>query len=186
MSPAREQPEYTVYRSRPALLRRRARADDLGVGGPPRPPRGGDAGWRRWVRPRRVLALLAAAVAGWLLLSLLLFVVSAQIERAQVSDGARDALDPAGYPLTSANTILVLGSDRRTEETQEPGSSTSGPSRSDSILLLRVGGGHSARLSIPRDTVVDISGHGPDKVNAAYAIGFLALAITPVEQYLGV
>jgi LCP family protein required for cell wall assembly len=60
------------------------------------------------------------------------------------------------------------------------------PSRSDTILLLRAGGGASARLSIPRDTVVDIPGHGPDKVNAAYAIGGPALTVTTLKQYLGI
>ena len=35
----------------------------------------------------------------------------------------------------------------------------------------------NASLSIPRDTVVDIPGHGQDKINAAYAIGGPALAI---------
>jgi LCP family protein required for cell wall assembly len=49
-----------------------------------------------------------------------------------------------------------------------------------------VGGGHSARLSIPRDTVVDIPGHGRDKINAAYASGGPALAIETVKRYLGI
>ena len=46
---------------------------------------------------------------------------------------------------------------------------------------MRVGGGHNARLSIPRDTVVDIPGHGRNKINAAYAFGGAALAIQTVE-----
>ena len=62
-------------------------------------------------------------------------------------------LDPAGYPLTSANNILVLGSDRRQKNSKEPGAETTGPGRSDTIMLIRTGGGHAARLSIPRDTV---------------------------------
>ena len=59
-------------------------------------------------------------------------------------------------------------------------------SRSDWILLLRIGGGKNATLSIPRDTVVDIPGHGQNKINAAYAIGGPALAIRTVETYLGI
>src|SRR3712207_6040303 len=51
---------------------------------------------------------------------------------------------------------------------------------------MRVGGGRSARLSIPRDTVVDIPGHGRDKINAAYALGGPALAVTTVKRYLGI
>src|SRR3712207_68291 len=51
---------------------------------------------------------------------------------------------------------------------------------------MRVGGGRSARLSIPRDTVVDIPGHGRDKINAAYAYGGPALTIRTIKQYLGI
>ena len=92
------------------------------------------------------------------------------------------ALKPAGYPLTSPNNILVLGSDRRPKGSKEPGANTSGPSRSDTIMLIRTGGGHSARLSIPRDTVVEIPGHGLNKINAAYAFGGPALSIRVVEE----
>ena len=42
------------------------------------------------------------------------------------------------------------------------------------------------QLSIPRDTVVDIPGHGRDKINAAYASAAPALTIQTVEQYLGI
>ena len=55
---------------------------------------------------------------------------------------ARDGADPRLRP--------ALQVDRRS-----PARSTSGPSRSDSIQLMRVGGGHSAKLSIPRDTIVE-------------------------------
>jgi LCP family protein required for cell wall assembly len=53
-------------------------------------------------------------------------------------------------------------------------------------MLLRIGGGHNSRLSIARDTVVDIPGHGASKINAAYAYGGAPLAIETVKQYLGV
>jgi LCP family protein required for cell wall assembly len=95
-------------------------------------------------------------------------------------------LAPAGYPLTSPNNILVLGSDRRQKNSKEPGANTSGPSRSDVIMLIRTGGGHAARLSIPRDTVVEIPGHGLQKINAAYAFGGPALSISVIEHYLGI
>jgi LCP family protein required for cell wall assembly len=133
---------------------------------------------------KRVLGWIALAVVGWLALSLVLFLVSAQIRQGDLS-GKVD-LGGAGYPLTSPNTVLVLGSDQRTKKNAEPGASTSGPSRSDSIMLMRIGGGKNARLSIPRDTVVDIPGHGRNKINAAYAIGGPALATQTVEQYLGI
>jgi len=88
--------------------------------------------------------------------------------------------------VLSPQTTLILGSDQRTKGTKEPGASTSGPSRSDSILLVRTGGGHSAKLSIPRDTIVDIPGHGRDKINAAYAFGGAALTVQTIKQFLGI
>jgi LCP family protein required for cell wall assembly len=122
------------------------------------------------------------------LLSLAIFMVSALIQRQEVSDSAGSALSGSGYTLTSPNTILVLGSDARTKDSKEPGAKKIGSpgARSDTILLMRAGGGTSARLSIPRDTVVDIPGFGRDKVNAAYAFGGPALAIETIEGYLGI
>lgn len=181
-------PSYTKYRSRPRLLPRR-QTDALAElrerrtgadGGQPR-----IHGRRAWSW-RRVLKWVVIALLSWIALSVVLFFVSAQIQSSQMSGATKDALDSAGFPLTSANNILVLGSDQRVKGTKEPGASTEGPSRSDSIMLLRIGGGHNSRLSIARDTVVDIPGHGASKINAAYAYGGAPLAIETVKQYLGV
>ena len=49
-----------------------------------------------------------------------------------------------------------------------------------------IGGGANASLSIPRDTVVEIPGHGRNKINAAYAFGGPALATETVKDYLGI
>ena len=49
-------------------------------------------------------------------------------------------------------------------------------------MLIRTGGGHAARLSIPRDTVVEIPGHGLQKINAAYAFGGPALSISVIKR----
>jgi len=180
-------PEYTKYRSTPRLFRRRD--DDLLAGRRPAPGEERAAPPRRRfprVSPRRILAFVALALVGWVALSAVLFLVSAQIEQDKVSDEADALLGGAGYPLTSPNTILVLGSDQRGEGTAEPGASTTAPGRADSILLLRIGGGANSRLSIARDTMVDIPGHGRQKINAAYAIGGAALAIRTVESFTGV
>jgi len=133
-----------------------------------------------------VLGYIALAALGWILLSLLLFLLSAQVQREGVNDAAGSALKDSGSTLTSPNTVLVLGSDARTKGTKEPGANVGGPSRSDTIMLMRAGGGRSARLSIPRDTLAEIPGHGRDKINAAYAIGGPGLAVKTVEQYLGI
>jgi LCP family protein required for cell wall assembly len=112
--------------------------------------------------------------------------LSAQFSQQRVDSEAQAQLSGGGAPIVSAQTVLVLGSDQRVKGTHEAGAAPSGPSRSDSIMLLRVGGGHSAKLSIPRDTVVDIPGHGLNKINAAFAFGGPALAIRTVKQFLGV
>jgi LCP family protein required for cell wall assembly len=182
-------PQYTRYRARRRLAPPRERTAGL-VGEAPgagRAPRAGRvARWRRRITPKRVGLGLLALLAGWLALSLLLFLVSSHIERISPPADVAGVLDPAGFPLTSANNILVLGSDRRQKNSREPGANISGPSRSDSIMLIRAGGGHAARLSIPRDTVVQIPGHGLQKINAAFAFGGPALSIAVIKRYLGI
>jgi LCP family protein required for cell wall assembly len=143
-------------------------------------------GWGERITLKRVLLGIAIFVFGWIALSLFLFVVSAHFERTSPPAEVASVLQPAGFPLTSPNNILVLGSDRRQKGSKEPGANTSGPSRSDTIMLIRTGGGRSARLSIPRDTVVEIPGHGLQKINAAYAFGGPALSISTVERYLNI
>ena len=136
--------------------------------------------------PKRVVLGLIGLIFAWLLLSLVLFLISSHFERTSPPANVAGVLDPSGFPLTSASNILVLGSDRRPKGSKEPGADTSGPSRSDSIMLMRVGAGHSARLSIPRDTVLEIPGHGLQKINAAYAFGGPALSISVIKRYLDV
>jgi LCP family protein required for cell wall assembly len=178
--PEDQEPQYTVYRARPRIFRRR----DEGVDELREPKRGPR---RVRVTPGRVLKWVGLAVLGWLLLSLVLFLVSAQIESSKTSSAADTELSGGGFPLTTPNNILVLGSDARLPGTHEAGANTIGqPSRSDSIMVMRIGGGKNATLSIPRDTVVNIPGHGQDKINAAYAIGGPALAIRTVGQFLGI
>jgi LCP family protein required for cell wall assembly len=186
-----EPPKYTKYRARPSLLRREPKADrpsgldELRRDGAAAAPEPGTRRRRR-ITKGRVAKWLALGLAAWLGLSLVLFLVSAQIEQGKVDDATNAALDGGGPPLGEPTTILVLGSDQRPEGSQEAGASTSGPSRADSIMLLRVGGGANSRLSIARDTLVDIPGAGRQKINAAYAIGGAPLAITTVKQYLGI
>jgi LCP family protein required for cell wall assembly len=215
MPPEQEPPpRYNRYRARPRLFGGREAAQDggaaprkAGPGGPERErerrgrgraPRGEVAlsphdsrarrfaNWWRRLTVKRVVLGLIGLIFAWLLLSLVLFLISSHFERTSPPSNVAGVLDPAGYPLTSANTILVLGSDRRPKGSKEPGADTSGPSRSDSIMLMRVGGGHSARLSIPRDTVLEIPGHGLQKINAAYAFGGPALSISVIKRYLGI
>ena len=74
-------------------------------------------------------------------------------------------------------TILILGSDKRPDEGDH--------GRSDTTILLRVTSGAINLLSIPRDLKVNIPGHGPDKINAAYTYGGPALTTRVVKQLTG-
>ncbi len=188
-----EAPGYTLYRSKPRGLRERLRGEEGGLAQP-----GGDRGGRRPgrrtrrsgggrpVTPRRVAKWVALAVAGWLALSLVLFLVSAYIETGKVSDATGNAVAGGGFPPFTATTILVLGSDARPKGSKEPGAATSGK-RSDTMMLVRAGGGQANKLSIPRDTVVNIPGvPGRHKINAAYGFGGAALAVKTVERFTGI
>jgi LCP family protein required for cell wall assembly len=179
-------PEYKVYRARKrplsrltggtgleALKRRLSRAKGDEVERPPVE--------RKRLTPGRVVKWLALAVLGWLALSFLLFMISAQVQEG-VSDDAEKALSRGGT-LLSGSTILVLGSDARTGESIDE--TQAGPSRADSIMLVHAALGSVRKLSIPRDTEVDIPRHGTNKINAAYALGGPALTIKTVERFLG-
>lgn len=138
--------------------------------------------------PRRPLLkiakyLLIWAVA-WLVISAVLFVVSATIESGRISSETNAELGGGGNFVTAAGTVLVLGLDKRPPGSKEPGASTTS-ARSDSMLLLRTGAGKSRRLSILRDSYAQIPGYMAQKINAAYTYGGAAMTIRTVEQFLG-
>jgi LCP family protein required for cell wall assembly len=151
-------------------------------------------GGRRWLRPRRILAILAGLIA--------LIVVAAVAVYFSVNSKLTkvDALSPTSF--TSAGTNwLITGSDSRAglskaEENQLAlGHDISG-SRSDTILLLHVpaNGTPPTLVSLPRDSYVPIPGHGFNKLNAAYAFGGPKLLVRtvqnatglPIDHYMGI
>ncbi|MCA0144874.1 LCP family protein [Blastococcus sp. LR1] len=77
-------------------------------------------------------------------------------------------------------TFLLVGSDTRADvaEGEDP------DGRSDAIMLARFTADrrHAQLVSIPRDSWVDIPGHGRNKINASYAFGGPSLLIQTVEQ----
>jgi LCP family protein required for cell wall assembly len=195
---------YTTYRARPPGLKSRLRGEEETLRDPAprsrfkrpaepldprRPSLSREPGRRRPITPRRVLKYLALAIVAWLALSLVLFLVSAQVESGSLPDSATSELASGPNMLTGTDTVLVLGTDQRPRTgpgSKEPGSNyNDAGSNSDTIMLWRLGGGTSRRLSIPRDTVAEIPGHGLAKINAGYALGGPALAITTVEQFTG-
>ena len=175
-------PEYKVYRSRRRPLAGVRPTSDLdGVRKRLGRKREKEPGEPRELSLGRVLKWAGVVIVAWLLLSLVIFLFSAQVTTG-VSDNAKQALSGGGSLLTGTN-ILVLGSDQR-----EGGSidkSQSGPARADSIMVVHSAFGTVRKLSVPRDSYAQIPGHGAQKINAAYAIGGPALMIRTVEAYLG-
>ena len=181
---------YTLYRSLPRGLRGRRAPRDEDPRGPDRPRRRLRG---RPITPWRVVRWVAGLLVAWVVLSVVLFFVSAQTHSGALPAGAKSQLSGGGPILTSANTVLILGLDNR--PTTGPGSKEGGltssqltekNARTDTIMLWRVGGGVSRRLSIPRDTLVNIPGLGASKINAAWSYGGPALALKVIKQFTGI
>lgn len=124
-----------------------------------------------------VLLLVAYPVA-------LLAVAWAGLNRtAALGDGAEG---------TPGRTYLVVGSDSREGLTAaQKKALTTGSSagrRTDTILLLHVpsGGGPTVLMSVPRDSYVQIPGHGNGKINSAFSIGGPKLLAQTVEANTGI
>ncbi|TKJ33016.1 LCP family protein [Blastococcus sp. CCUG 61487] len=131
-----------------------------------------------------VLVVLSLLVAGgsWYLVNR----YAGNIDRiADVFRGLDEGSRPA--PPTPAQeaaeeplTFLLVGSDTRisAEQGEDPGG------RSDTIMIARFTGDrkNAQLISIPRDSWVDIPGHGMNKINAAYAFGGPTLLIQTIEQ----
>src|ERR671910_1922717 len=199
---AQGRPDYKVYRSRPRLLDRlrspdvdslRERPREPGERPSPRVPlpSPGRRGWLKWV---------LIAIGAWLLLSILVFAISAQIQKSKLADGVSEELGGNPFLAIDPQTILVVGTDAREEGTLdgsetseecleegangEPPSETCPGFRADTLMLVRAGGGAFRKLSIPRDSFAEIPGQGAQKINAAYAFGGAALQIQTVEAFL--
>lgn len=96
-------------------------------------------------------------------------------ERMAIQDalGYETSLDKPFY-------MMLIGTDKREGE--------EGPWRSDTNIVTRVDPNKNvvSMISIPRDTKIDIDGHGTQKFNAAYAFDGAAGTITAAEDLLGV
>lgn len=86
-----------------------------------------------------------------------------------------------------AVNILVLGSDSRISA-GDPSQWQAGAQRTDAMMIVQIAGDRQSVtvMSIPRDSWVDIPGHGQAKINAAYSYGGPALAIQTVEAVTGI
>jgi len=92
-----------------------------------------------------------------------------------------DAL--TGAPDTPGTTYLLAGSDSRADGAVAD--ATEGQ-RSDTIMVMHVpDSGPTALVSLPRDTLVEIPGYGPEKLNTSYSLGGPPLLAETVEELTG-
>jgi LCP family protein required for cell wall assembly len=87
-------------------------------------------------------------------------------------------------------TYLLVGSDSREGLTRKQqlqyGVGRAAGRRTDSIMLLHTGAGPDLLMSIPRDSLVPVPGHGTTKINAAFAYGGPRLLTRTIEQDTGI
>jgi LCP family protein required for cell wall assembly len=119
------------------------------------------------------LVVIVVAVLGYFV-----FTVSKNLSMINSNSSQTVPLD-----LTKNVNILLLGSDQR---------SPNAGARSDTIILVNINAKTKKinLMSIPRDSRVDIPGHGFDKINAAFNSdyfndGGVNLSIKTVESILG-
>ncbi|MGM0366425.1 MAG: LCP family protein [Actinomycetota bacterium] len=87
---------------------------------------------------------------------------------------------PVSGIFSPTKNFLFLGVDDR-EETEFQG-------RTDTILILHIAGWgrKDSLLSIPRDTRVNLEGHGYNKINAAYVYGGKKMLIDEIHKLTGI
>jgi LCP family protein required for cell wall assembly len=143
-------------------------------------------GGRRWLRPRRIVTVLAVIVALLLVAGVgTYFYLNSKLTRGNI------LVDYSGRPSPGSGTNwLIAGSDSRQGLTkaQERQLSTGYVSggRSDTILILHVPtSGKPLLISVPRDSYVSIPGYGMNKINAAYSIGGPRLLAETIQDDTG-
>jgi LCP family protein required for cell wall assembly len=179
--PASDAPEPTQVMPRVAKREQYAHAPERPTTPPPTAPAPARPK-RRFPYGRLVLLVLIA----WLVyLVVVPFVAWKRIDQVDAFPTSARPADQRG------TTYLLVGSDSRKgltrAENRRLGTGGVGDvgQRTDTIMLLHTGDGPSLLLSIPRDSIVPIPGHGTTKINAAFAYGGAPLLVRTIEQNTG-
>lgn len=166
-------------------------SDDSAGTQPPSAPTRRSRRWRRVL----VIGLVAVLLLGAGAFGTLYLVserLAGKIERVpSVFEGLDEDQrpEPPTGDQQEARTFLLVGTDTRaTEPTTGSGTDSAsvqhGGARSDVIMLLRLAADKesAAVVSIPRDSWVEVPGHGTAKINAAYANGGASLLVETLES----
>jgi LCP family protein required for cell wall assembly len=156
-----------------------------------RSPDGPPGGWaprrRRW-GPKRIVKIVAALVILIILATVgFYFYLNSKLTRINALSNYANRPAPG-----AGQNWLLTGSDSRgglskTEEDQLALGHDIGGARSDTIMILHVpsNGTPAVLVSIPRDSYVNIPGHGYNKINAAYGLGGPQLLAQTVQSVTG-
>jgi LCP family protein required for cell wall assembly len=119
----------------------------------------------------------ATAVAGWHEVDKVVKAFQKTKHIAGIDDVISEA--EAGKP----QTILLMGSDKRSKNSSDVRRGLIGKPLSDTMILMRLDPSKraTALLSLPRDLKVEIPGYGTDKLNAAYSLGGARLTIRTIR-----
>ena len=120
----------------------------------------------------------ATAVAGWHEVDKVVAAFQHTRHIAGISDVITQA--DAGKP----QTILLMGSDKRSKNSIDVRRGLYGKPLSDTMMLMRLDPSKraTALLSLPRDLKVEIPGYGTDKLNAAYSLGGARLTVRTIRS----
>lgn len=99
---------------------------------------------------------------------------------------AKDRPKKATGAAAKAVNVLLLGTDVDTADPESP--QFVGKREADTVMLLHIPADRSKvyAVSILRNSLVDVPGHGQQAINAAYAYGGVKLEVQTVEQLLKV
>jgi polyisoprenyl-teichoic acid--peptidoglycan teichoic acid transferase len=138
-------------------------------------------GFPVWLRFMTASFVIIVSVAGATSASLILYLgdIAHALKEHALSQDVETVLDDV--PSSGAETILILGSDKRNNEI----SGKYGLSDTTMLLRLDPDRGAIALLSLPRDLKVNIPGLGVSKLNDAYAYGGPKLTLQTVKQITG-
>jgi LCP family protein required for cell wall assembly len=163
----------------------RQRADRPATPAPVRPVSPPPAGPSRPRRRRPVLLWVKLLLVLWVVFLVAVPLIAwARIDKVDASPSGNR---PGAQPGT---TYLLVGSDSREGLTRKQqralGTGQAQGRRTDTIMLLHTGAGPNLLMSIPRDSLVDVPGHGTTKINAAFAFGGPKLLVSTIEQSTGI
>lgn len=146
-------------------------------------------GPRHWTRRHKALTVLLGLLVVLLVLLLIFLGILSrkidQVPRFPIEHG--DTRPAAG----AGQNILLVGVDdgkgTRIREAVAADDWPAGSFRSDALMVLHLSEDASRAqvISIPRDSYVDIEGHGRTKINAALSYGGPSLMAQTVERFIG-